>query len=452
MTNNHRWVQTVIPSTFEPCEAFNTNNVKHEVLHGDALERLRALPSNSVDSLVTDPPAGIAFMNSEWDKDRGGRDQWIEWLTAILCEVFRVLKPGAHGLVWAMPRTAHWTAMALENAGFLIRDQIMHVFVSGMPKSRNVSLDVDKLKGVKSRVVGTWKPTGSARPEKGKKGHGNKATAIHDVERENVTLERKAPSSDEGKAIEGCGTGLKPAHEVWWLVMKPMKTTIAQNVLQHGTGVMRIDACRVESNGVPYAINRFVEGAKPFGNAVGCAFDTSQQERRWPANIVISHSEHCQRSACVDGCAVATLDAQAGKASKNKGRKSECFNVFWPDVMEPFVLCPKPSGTEKEAGLDDLQMTVLTDGRKKAIDNPRLRDKTKRRNPHPTVKPIALMRHFVRLVTPIGGLVLDPFLGSGTTMIACVHEELRCIGIEQSEEFASVARLRVLHAANGVTK
>jgi hypothetical protein len=129
-----------------------------------------------------------------------------------------VLKPGGHVLVWALPKTAHWTGIAVEMAGFEPVDVITHVFGSGMPKSLNVGLAIDKHLGVESKVVGEWKPTGSARPEKGKKGHGNAKTAIQDTERENVVLPLKEPASEQGIAHKGQGTGLKPASEFWFLM------------------------------------------------------------------------------------------------------------------------------------------------------------------------------------------------------------------------------------------
>lgn len=130
------------------------------LLHGDCLERLKELPDNSVDSLVTDPPAGIGFMSGgkrdHWDSDKGGRKEWCAWMESVMAECLRVLKPGGHGLVWAIPRTSHWTATALEDAGFEIRDCITHLFGSGFPKSLDISKAIDKTAGAERPVVGVY--------------------------------------------------------------------------------------------------------------------------------------------------------------------------------------------------------------------------------------------------------------------------------------------------------
>ena len=133
-----------------------------EVICGDCLEVLRGFPDNSIDALITDPPAGIGFMGKEWDSGKGGRDKWITWLCEIMLECKRVLKPGAHGLVWAIPRTSHWTAMAIEDAGFEIRDKFVHLFGSGFPKSLNISKAIDKQAGVERKVIGKQRLTGNA--------------------------------------------------------------------------------------------------------------------------------------------------------------------------------------------------------------------------------------------------------------------------------------------------
>ena len=125
------------------------------ILHGDCLEHLKTFESDSIDSLVTDPPAGISFMGKEWDHHKGGRDEWITWMKSVMVECLRVMKPGAHGLVWAIPRTSHWTATALENAGFEVRDVVTHLFGSGFPKSLDISKAIDKAAGATREVIGS---------------------------------------------------------------------------------------------------------------------------------------------------------------------------------------------------------------------------------------------------------------------------------------------------------
>ena len=162
----------------------------NQIIHSDALTALRQLPIASVDAILTDPPAGIAFLNKDWDKNKGGRDAWVTWLQVIFVEALRVFKPGGHVLVWSLPRTSHWTAYALDNAGFEIRDCVYHLFGEGMPKGQNIG-----------KAIAGW---------------------------------------------QGWGTTLKPAVECWWLARAPVvEKTIATNVLAYGTGAINIDACRI---------------------------------------------------------------------------------------------------------------------------------------------------------------------------------------------------------------
>ena len=175
--------------------------MKTELIRGDCLVELKKLKNNSVDAVVTDPPAGISFMGKAWDSDKGGRDNWIKWMSEIASECNRILRPGGHALVWSIPRTSHWTGMAWENAGFEPRDVIAHIFGSGFPKSLSIGKSINKLETAK----GTF-------------------------------------------AWEGYGTALKPAREDWWLLRKPLEKglTIAENCLKWGVGGLNIDGCRVD--------------------------------------------------------------------------------------------------------------------------------------------------------------------------------------------------------------
>ncbi len=326
---------------------------------GDCREVLGLLPDNCADAVVTDPPAGIRFLNLSFDTDLGGRQAWVGWLTPIMKETARILKPGGHLLVWALPRTSHWTATALEDAGFQIRDAITHVFGTGYPKSQSMSE--------------------AGMPE--------------------------------------MGTALKPAAEVWWLCRNQFaETTALRNVTVYGTGALNIDACRIASN------SEVVSG-------------------RWPANFMISHHPECQAD-CSPDCPVGSLDAQAGirrsgilKAGQRRTKRPVGF-AFGKDKpgasaasrdyggdqggASRFFYCSKPSASEKNAGLG-----------------------LGERNTHPTCKPLGLMRYLVRLITPPGGLVMDPFSGSGTTGVAALQEGRRFIGIEQDPEWHQIAGRRI---------
>jgi hypothetical protein len=216
---------------------------------GDNLEVMAGMADESVDSIVTDPPAGISFMQRDWDSDKGGRDIWIDWMAKTARECLRILKPGGHALVWALPRTSHWTGTAWENAGFQPKDIIHHCFGSGFPKSQDVSRFIDKLAGAEREVVAIVDTRGSF------DGHDRTSAAINtnwrdaegrsdvrDLSKKEVT----APATDAAKRWSGFGTALKPAVEEWWLFRKPLAAkTVAANVLQYGTGAINIDRCRV---------------------------------------------------------------------------------------------------------------------------------------------------------------------------------------------------------------
>jgi site-specific DNA-methyltransferase (adenine-specific) len=362
--------------------------------HGDALATLRTMPTASVDAIVTDPPAGIAFMNAEWDKDKGGRDAWIAWLAEVFTEARRVAKPGTHALVWALPRTSHWTATGLENAGWELRDRVAHFFGTGFPKSHNLD--------------GEW---------------------------------------------DGWGTALKPAVEDWHLARAPFAGTVAANVAVHGTGALHIDACRIAASARPLIVSG-TGTASPSdgwgGIGLGSRAAGSTDVGRWPAHLVLDEE------------AAALLDEQSGDCPGMSGggegdRELSMFGiggVTKPETVRGdsggasrFFFCAKPSTAEREMGLDGFVSTTVDDGRAITNDTAYQRGATQRRNIHPTVKSVALMRWLMRLITPPNGLVLDLFTGSGTTGIAAMCEGFCFVGCEAEAPFAAIARARIAFAA-----
>lgn len=390
------------------------------IANQDALAYLRTLPDSSVDALVTDPPAGIGFMGKEWDKDKGGRDHWVAWLAEIMREALRVLKPGAHGLVWALPRTSHWTATALEDAGFEVRDRVTHLFGTGFPKSLDVSKAIDKAAGAEREVIGKTRGGVEAGGKYG-------CSALDEDQKwHNVT----APATEAARQWDGWGTALKPAAEDWWLVRKPLIGTVAANVQEWGTGAINVDGCRIGTTvetwprSRSYAPGQIQPGGKGLTQKTG-----DIPAGRWPANVTLDEE------------AAAVLDAQAGESKSSGGAGPNSGKLGYhgggsgnvgssaggfgdSGGASRFFYVAKPSTAERSAGLP-------------AGD----------RSTHPTVKSIALMRWLVRLITPPGGTVLDCFVGSGTTGCACVLEGFRFVGCEQDSEFAALAEARIAHHA-----
>ena len=391
-------------------------------INDDCLTALKNLPQNTIDSLVTDPPAGIAFMDKEWDKDKGGRDHWIEWFAEVMQECNRVLKPGAHGFVWALPRTSHWTATALENAGFEIRDIVTHVFGSGFPKSHNISKAIDKKFGVDREVIGEKiSPyTSTNRNKNITMGKHKVAVSDSGYEVHKIT----APATDQAKQHDGWGTALKPASEHWILIRKPFKGTVADNVLKHGTGGINIDASRVGSENLSKQWDRkWNENQGELGKRY------SQKSReggkvvpngRFPANFICS------------GEAREMLDEQSGvlKSGDLSPNNNVKQSTGWSGGSQAdrvksvfksnkggasrFFYCAKASKSERGAD-----------------------------NNHPTVKAQKLMRYLITMVTPQGGTVLDPFMGSGSTGVAAKTLGFNFIGIEKEKEYFCIAKARI---------
>jgi hypothetical protein len=283
------------------------------VLHGDSFHRLCELPENSCDAGVIDPPAGVSFMGKAWDSDKGGMREWIWWLATIMERTLRALKPGAHALAWALPRTSHWTGMALEYAGFEVRGQVQHWFGSGFPKSLNVSKAIDARLGIAPTVIGSRVLTGTAALSTEEKGGTFSAGVASNGHKKTVDVTEA--TSSEAQEWEGWGTALKPGHEVWWLVRKPLERglTVAENVLKWGTGAINIDGCRVgTSKEVPASMprSREVVGRTFFEGSEGREAGDGQDPNvgRWPPDIVFTHDARCRKIGTVTVPANPTWD------------------------------------------------------------------------------------------------------------------------------------------------
>lgn len=469
-----------------------------DLYHGDCLAILRTMPDNSIDSIVTDPPYGLSFMGKRWDYDVPGVEVWAECL--------RVLKPGGHLLAFAGTRTQHRMAVRIEDAGFEIRDLIAWVYGSGFPKSLDVSKAIDKArtedvepvrvicrviraamdaKGLKSKhlvehfngchprlidhwaardtdsqpALPTWEQWETLREvlgidaehndevwrlngRKGQPGdtwqnaevigeHQGQTPGFgeHRFEVRDNTIRE---ASTAARQWQGWGTALKPALEPITVARKPLVGTVAANVLAHGTGAINIDGCRVPPGAdhaekcasvVGLSSNR---NGNAYGEWAGERTDSYNTAGRFPANLIHDGSDEVVAQfpdSAGSGGSVPNVKI-SGYGDKNVGTgKSEYFggertkHNAGSGSAARFFYCAKASKKDRGEG-----------------------------NNHPTVKPTDLMAYLCRLVTPPGGVVFDPFMGSGTTGKAAMREGFRFIGCELSPEYLEIARARIAQA------
>lgn len=395
---------------------------------------------------------GGGFMGKTWDSFVPGPEVWRE--------VLRVLKPGGHALVFSGTRTYDLTVLAMRIAGFEIRDQLAWMYGSGFPKSRDVSKAIDERLGAVREVIGSK----LGRPGYHLSGHDGGEALGHGLASSTPKTRAKsaeitAPATPEAAAWSGWGTALKPAQEPIVLARKPLPkgATVASNVLAHGTGGINVDACRIGTE-VRFNPPTHKAGTLAMGSFENCNGEGSTVAGRWPANVLL------------DETAAAMLDEQTGTLTKahkagpqiratagdrhSMGAMDEHVPFHYGDTggASRFFYVAKTSRAEREAGLDHLpvrtggELTDREDGTD-GLNSPRAGAGRKggRRNHHPTVKPIALMRHLVRLITPPGGIVLDPYCGSGTTLCAAVLEGFRGIGCELTAEYVPIIEGRVAY-------
>jgi site-specific DNA-methyltransferase (adenine-specific) len=508
------------------------------LLKGDCLQKLKELEDNSIDSVVTDPPYGIGFMNKEWDSPKKHRElvereqkrsekrhkegkspakgtfskgvqpglpiggakegKWFEeWTEQWAKEAYRVLKPGGYVLSFCAPRMYHRMASGIEDAGFQIRDQIMWVFGSGFPKSHNIGKAVDKLQGNEREVVGT-------------KIHSQKGVKVAE---ERTTIgagafgePREADITKGNSPYEGWGTALKPAHEPIVMARKPFKGSVAQNVLEWGTGGINIDESRIEyvsdydkkhqedirkgtgtffgGNGVSKSEQVDMQGRFPANFIIECTCENPQtapapKSGHWPKGKTKGFGEFGGGESSYEGvgpkedgtmvihtdpnCPCRILDEQSGTTKSSKrgahnNKKTEHTNTYTPPEAiygdhntygdtggaSRFFYCPKASKKDRNEGLD-----IVEQKNNRPIGTAFTKDDNlfdqKVNNFHPTVKPTDLMAYLVRMVTPKGGVVLDPFMGSGSTGKASVREGFNFVGIEREDEYIEIAKTRIEH-------
>lgn len=466
-------------------EQAHSAELRRDVLVGDMRDILADFPENSLDGCVTDPPYHLTeisrggsprnpgtgpfgrtkvgtdrgFMGETWD----GGD--VAFRPETWAHVLRALKPGAFLLVFTAPRTQHRIACAIEDAGFIIADTIANwVFSTGFPKSLDVSKAIDKAAGATRPVVD--RNPNFRDPSLHAEHHArwNSASLNEDI---------TAPVTDEAVRWSGWGTALKPAVEPIIVAYKPRDGTVAGNVQKWGTGALNIDGCRVE-RGAGDRFDYGVDGDEPsvptktvYGVYQRVAYEPNPSGR-WPANLTFTHHPDCRptpespSAACVPGCPVAELDRQSGTTRSaatrhpvehgdpaewatggfggglstpgnqysDEGGASRFFPTFpWGEDEPPFMYCAKADDHERPTYVDDDGNTVE----------------------HVTVKPLALIRWLCRLITPKGGVVLDPFGGSGTTAEAAILEGIGFVICEQSERYIPLIRQRIDRADAGLS-
>lgn len=399
-------------------------NNKYMLYEGSMLDMLDHIDHSSIDSIVTDPPYELNFMNKGWDNS-GVAFQSDTWK-----KCYEVLKPGGYLLAFGGSRTFHRIAVAIEDAGFEIRDTIMWLYGSGFPKSMNLGLAIDKKNGVESKIVGTAKA-------------GVNSKAFNDYQyRIDAGIYSTSGVYEIKQAQnewDGWGTCLKPAYEPIIVARKPCDGSVTDNVLKYGVGGLNIDECRVDT-------------------------DTVSTNGRFPANVILTYDETDEQEVCGNmpyternGSGITTMP-KMGSGSTGVcnydtvgGDRAETNYIAPMDSGSAarYFYCAKASKKDRDEGLGKFNALKVNDGRKSIADK---RGETLRKNTHPTVKPMELMQYLIKLVTPKNGIILDPFNGSGSTGKAVVFENratnknYKYIGIELNKEYLAISKARIDYA------
>jgi site-specific DNA-methyltransferase (adenine-specific) len=449
-----------------------------KLMLGDCLDKMKELPDNSVDSIVTDPPYGINFMGRKWDYEVPSQEIWKEAL--------RVLKPGGHLLAFAGTRTQHRMAVNIEDAGFEIRDMVTYLYDtnttaqqlfesltpeqmklfdatfgrdgmmgwgygSGFPKSLDISKAIDKMSGAEREIISETKTNsgGMAHISKTNAEHGFRPNAYtgnsEDKSAKNV-IQITAPATDEAKQWNGWGTALKPALEPITVARKPLsENTVAANVLKYGTGGINIDESRVDLNGTKKTSGGCAGSTALHNGGITERAKVDDSVGRFPANLIHDGSEEVielfPNTKSVKGN---PRTASVKNQTKLNNSKEVFVNCEYSDTGSAarFFYCAKTSKKDRNEGLENLpDKEWKHEGA--AVPERANRPFIPSKNNHPTVKPTELMRYLVKLVTPPNGTVLDPFMGSGSTGKAAKLEGFNFIGIELDPEYIEIAKARI---------
>lgn len=374
--------------------------------HGDCLEVLKTIPDNSIDAIVTDPPYGLKLMGKRWDHDVPSVEVWQE--------CFRVLKPGGHVLSFSSSRTYHRMTVNIEDAGFEIRDMIAWIYADSMPKGRNISKSID------AEYM-------RANPDKYTK---EDLDYLYGRVPKESSWDGYKPITESAKEWYGWNTSLKPAIEPIALARKPLEKNlnVENNVLKYRTGAININGCRIISDG------SHKKGFIPTNGlrntySQHAAYHCQDEDGRYPANVLLDDSEEVKRAFPVVKRNKRRLTVRNKVHTEGQlmnGLNGQNHVVIGYDDAEgsasKFFYCAKANKKDRDSGLDG------------------------GKNTHITVKPTELMRYLCRLITPPGGIILDPYMGSGSTGKAAMLEGFSFEGIEIDETFLEISRKRIQHA------
>jgi site-specific DNA-methyltransferase (adenine-specific) len=402
------------------------------------------MPDCSVDAVVTDPPYGLSFMGKKWDYDVPAVDVWAECL--------RVLKPGGHLLAFAGTRTQHRMAVRIEDAGFEIRDMIAWVYGSGFPKSMDASKAIDKAAGAERERELRFTATIKGGALHAGKDGGN-ARSWSEVQ-------SSTPATEAARQWQGWGTALKPALEPITVARKPLDGTVAANLLEHGAGGLNIDGCRIAGE-VPVFTHKAQGAANCYADGLYGSARTGELSNagRWPSNFIHDGSDqvvaHFPQTCSGTLTPEMNVQPSTGWSGGSQALRVKSTFIASQGSAARFFYCAKADKSDRDAGLHGFEvhqaagLPMRSAGGERGgegLDGSKTDRTTERQNTHPTVKPTDLMRYLCRLVTQPGGVVLDPFTGSGSTGKAAVLEGFNFIGIEREAEYLAIARARIEHA------
>ena len=406
------------------------------IYHGDNIEVMKKIQDNTYTSIICDPPYGIGFMGKDWDKALPNKDTWKELL--------RITKKGGLLMAFGAPRMYHRLAVDIEDSGWKIVDCMMWLYGTGFPKSYNISKGIDKRLGTERVTIGHWKPTGTARPNKGGKGHSApySGSARRVEKQKGAYVPITIAGSEEAKEFEGFGTNLKPAWEPILIAMKPVNKSFVDNALEEGISGLNIDEARIPTQeNLDRARGYTDKGFMPMSGGVSIG----SSKGRYPANLVLSHDDKCTEKRCTKECPISMLDKQAGERTagghvkrgkahlkfySGKDEKTSGFEQNFNSYNDiggasRFFYCTKPSQASREGYLN-----------------------------HPTMKPIGIMEYLIKLVQQPKGRtkILDPFGGSGTTLIASLRQNIDCDIIEMEQEYIDMIRRRYVKELKSTSK